>query len=75
VDETQHLKMLHKDFTDMDYDTSIRCPTTTNAVEQKNFSSKASVPQSLNVGLIASYKIDKSNCAKSIAAIIGHSIS
>ena len=71
----QHLKMLHNDFTDMDYDTWIRCWTATNAAERNNFDSKAPVTQSLNVCLIALYKIDKSNCAKSIVATKGHSIS
>jgi len=36
----QHLKMLHKDFTEMDYDTWIRCPTTTNAVERKTLTAR-----------------------------------
>jgi len=46
-----------------------------NQCREKNFDSKALVPQSLNVGLIALYKIDKSNCAKSIVGTKGRSIS
>lgn len=67
--------MFHQDFTDMDYDTWIRCPTSTNAVERKNYDSKSSVPQSLNSVLIYLYKIDKTTCAKHIVANKGHSIS
>ena len=70
----QHLKMLHEDYTDMDFETWAKCPTT-NAVERKNYDSKASVPLSLRNGLIMLYKIDKATCAKNITAKMGHSIS
>ena len=60
----------------MDYDTWIRCPASTNAVERKNYDSKASVClQCLKIGLVTLYKMDKATCAKYIVAKKGHSIS
>ena len=42
----QHLKLLHKDYTDMDESIWECCPLDTNAVERKNLDSKGSLPNS-----------------------------
>ena len=51
------------------------CPTTTNAVERKNYESKTDRPQPLKLAMINLYKLDKSTCCKHIASESGSSIS
>ena len=70
-----HLQMLHKDFSLMDVEAWERCPGDTNAVERKNRDSKESTPSPLRSALINLYKLDKSVCAKHLAASEGVSVS
>ena len=70
-----HLKMLHKDYSDMDGIVWEKCPSDTNAVERKNRDSKDSTPNSLRSAIINLYKLDKSECAKHLAASSGVSLS
>ena len=52
----QHLKLLHKDYAEMDESIWERCPSDTNAVERKNLDSKESLPQQLQIAMINLYK-------------------
>ena len=70
----QHLKLLHKDYAEMDESIWERCPSDTNAVERKNLDSKESLPQQLQVAMTNLYKYDKTACAKNIAAKQGVSV-
>jgi len=45
-----------------------KCPNNTNAVERKNGDAKDGVTVSIRQGLVNLYKLDKSYCAKHIAA-------
>ncbi len=70
----QHLKLLHKDYSDMDESIWERCPSNTNAVERKNLDGKESLPQQLQIAIANLYKYDKAACAKNIAARQGVSV-
>ena len=70
----QHLKLLHKDYAEMDETIWNRCPSDTNAVERKNLDSKESLPQQLQIAMTNLYKYDKAACAKNIAAKQGVSV-
>lgn len=70
----QHLKLLHKDYAEMDESIWNRCPSDTNAVERKNLDSKESLPQQLQIAMTNLYKYDKAACAKNIAAKQGVSV-
>ena len=70
-----HLEMLHKDYSEMDDIVWEKCPKDTNAVERKNRDSKGSTPNSLRSAIINLYRLDKSECAKHLAASIGVSVS
>ena len=52
-----------------------KCPSTTNAVERKNAECQQKQPIPLKMAMINSYNLDKSVCAKHIAAECGVSIS
>ena len=52
----QHLKLLHKDYSEMDEAIWERCPSNTNAVERKNLDSKESLPQQLQIAAANLYK-------------------
>ena len=69
-----HLKMLSCVFSYVP-ETWKNCPTTTNAVERKNYECKTDTPQSLKLAMINVYKHDKNACCKHIAAENGCSIS
>ena len=71
---SQHLKLLHKDYSEMDESVWKRCPSDTNAVERKNLDSKESLPQQLQIAMTNLYKYDKAACAKHIAANVGVSV-
>ena len=71
----QHLKLLHKDYTEMNASIWECCPSDTNAVERKNLDSKEALPQQLQIAMINLYKYDKAACAKSTAARKGVSVS
>ena len=71
----KHLKMLHKDFASMDSGTWDRSPSTTNAVERLNSQCKAKVPVSLQSAVADVYQLDKSVCAKHLAALKDCSVS
>ena len=45
-----------------------KCPQDTNAVERKNRDSKVSTPNPLRSAMIYLHKLDKSECAKYLAA-------
>ena len=64
----KHLKMLHKDFACMDSSVWDRSPSTTNAVERLNAQCKGKVPVALQTAIADVYKLDKSVCAKHLAA-------
>ena len=66
--QPQHLRMLHQEFSEMEIDDWIRCPSDTNAVERKNQDSKDSVPLSIQQAMINRYKSDKFACAKQVTA-------
>ena len=51
----QHLKLLHKDYSEMDEEILERCPSNTNAVERKNLDSKESLPQQLQIAVANLY--------------------
>ena len=70
----QHLKLLHKDYTEMDESIWKRCPSDTNGVERKNLDSKESLPQQLQVAMTNLYKYDKAAFAKNIADKQGVSV-
>ena len=70
-----HLEMLHKDYSEMDDIVWEKCPRDTNAVERKNRDSKDSTPNPLRSAMINLYKLDKSECAKHLAALSGVSVS
>ena len=70
-----HLQMLHQDYSTMDSDTWERCPSTTNAVERRNAECKTKQPVSLQQALTNVYRLDKSVCAKHLAAQDGCSVS
>ena len=70
----QHLKLLHKDYAEMDESVWERCPSDTNAMERKNLDSKEFLPQQLQVAMTNLYKYDKAACAKNIAAKQGVSV-
>ena len=63
-----HLQMLHVDFSPMVDSVWEKCPNNTIAVERKNRDAKDNVPVPIRQGLINIYKLDKSYCAKHIAA-------
>ena len=67
--------MLHVDFSHMIDHVWEKCPDNTNAVERKNRDANDNVPVPIRQGLINLYKLDKSYCAKHIAAEKGCSIS
>ena len=52
-----------------------RCPSTTNAVEHQNAECKSKQPVALQHALTDVYKLDKSVCAKHLAALDGCSVS
>ena len=52
-----------------------KCPRDTNAVERKNRDCKDTTPNSLRSAMINLYKLDKSECAKHLAASSGVSVS
>ena len=62
-----HLKMLSCVFSYVP-ETWKTCPTTTNAVERKNYECKTDTPQSLKLAMINVYKLGKNTCCKHIAA-------
>ena len=68
-----HLKMLSHVFSYVP-ETWKNCPTTTNAVERKNYECKTDTPQSLKLAIINVYKLDKNTCCKHIVAKNGCSI-
>ena len=70
-----HLQMLHKGFSCMDSSARDRCPSTTNAVEHRNAECKSKQPVALQHALTNVYKLDKSVCAKHLAALDGCSVS
>ena len=69
-----HLKMLSHVLSYVP-ETWKNCPTTTNAVERKNYECKTDTPQSLKLAMINVYKLDKNTCCKHIVAKNGCSIS
>ena len=76
----KHLQMLHKDFSTMDPSMWSRSPSTTNAVECLNTESKSKLPVTLQHALFDVYsynlyRLDKSACAKHLAALKECSIS
>ena len=52
-----------------------KCPRDTYAVERKNRDSKDSTPNPLRSAMINLYKLDKSECAKHLAALSGVPVS
>jgi len=70
----RHLKMLHKDFSAMDGGAWDKVPTTTNAVEHLNGECKTVQPVALQCAVTDVYKLDKSVCAKHLAAIPEYSV-
>ncbi len=72
---SNHLAMLHKDYSSMDDEVWDKCPSTSNAVERRNAECKASQPVALKLAMINIYNLDKSVCAKHMAAQAGVSIS
>ena len=64
----QHLRMLHQEFSEMEVDNWLRCPSDTNAVERKNRESKDLSPLTIQQAMINRYKADKFVCAKQVAA-------
>ena len=52
-----------------------RCPSTTNAVERRNAECKSKQSVALQHALTNVYKLDKSVCAKHLAALDGCSVS
>ena len=71
----KHLQMLHKDFSTMDPSMWSRSPSTTNAVERLNAECKSKLPVTLQHALSDVYRLDKSVCAKHLAALKECSIS
>ena len=71
----QHLKMLHKSYSEMPDSVWDHCPSDTNAVERKNLDSKDTLPQPLQTAVINLYKYDKASCAKHMAAEHNTSVS
>lgn len=71
---SEHLRMLSKDYSEMDDSVWDRCPSDTNAVERKNKDSKEQQPQQLQNAMINLYKLDKACCSKHLAALDGSSI-
>ena len=67
--------MLHKDFSTMDPSMWSRSPSTTNAVERLNVKCKSKLPVTLQHALSDVYRLDKSVCAKHLAALKECSIS
>ena len=64
----KHLQMLHKHFSTMDPSVWSRSPSTTNAVERLNAECKSKLAVTLQHTLSNVYKLDKSVCAKHLAA-------
>ena len=71
---SEHLRMLSKDYYNMDEEIWDRCPSDTNAVERKNKDSKEQQPQQLQSAMVNLYKLDKASCSKHLAALDGSSI-
>ena len=69
-----HLKMLSRVFSSVP-ESWRNCPTTTNAVERKDYECKTDRPQPLKLAMINLYKLDKGTCCKHIASENGASIS
>ena len=67
--------MLHKNYSEMDDIVWEKCSRDTNAVERKNRDCKDTTPNSLRSAMINLYKLDKSECAKHLAASSGVSVS
>ena len=63
------------DYSKMDDIVWEKCPSDTNAVERKNRVSKEGTPNILRSAMITLYKLDKSECAKHLAASNGVSLS
>ena len=63
-----HLKMLSKSFSNMEDNIWEQCPSSTNAVEQRNRDCKSDTPQCLKLAMMKVYKVDKVACLKHIAA-------
>jgi hypothetical protein len=59
--------MLHQEFSEMQMDSWLRCPSDTNAVERKNRESKDSTPLPIQQAMINRYKAEKFTCAKQVA--------
>ena len=72
---SNHLAMLHKDYSTMNDEVWDKCPSTTNAVERRNAECKQKQPIPLKMAMVNIYNLDKSVCAKHIAAECGVSIS
>ena len=72
---SNHLAMLHKDYSTMDNEAWEKCPSTTNAVERRNADCKQKQPIPLKMAMFNIYKLDKAVCAKHFAAENGISIS
>ena len=70
----QHLKLLHKDYAEMDESIWEHCVSDTNTVERKNLDSKESLSQQLQVAITNLDKYDKAACAKNVAAKQGVSV-
>ena len=64
----KHIQMLHQEFSEMQMDSWLRCPSDTNAVERKNRESKDSTPLPIQQAMINRYKADKFICAMQVAA-------
>ena len=64
----QHIQMLHQEFSEMQIDSWLHCPSDTNAVERKNRESKDSTPFPIQQAMINRYKADKFICAMQVAA-------
>ena len=60
----QHLRMLSKNYSEMDQSIWEQCPADTNAVERKNKDSKETQPQPLQTAMVNLYKLDKAICSK-----------
>jgi hypothetical protein len=59
--------MLHQEFSEMQMDSWLHCPSDTNAVELKNRESKDSTPLPIQQAMINRYKAEKFTCAKQVA--------
>ena len=65
---SNHLAMLHKEYSTVDNEAWEKYPSTTNAVERRNADCKLKQPIPLKIAMLNIYKLDKAVCAKHFAA-------